>query len=43
VPPCKPLKKYVFTIYDVKHFIKTFLKKKHFIEPLKNIFLKFMM
>ena len=42
VPPCKHLKKYVLKMYDVKHFI-IFLKKNHFIEPLKNAFLKFMM
>ena len=26
VPPCKPLKKYVFKIYDVRHFINFFKK-----------------
>ena len=27
VPPCEPLQKYVFKIYDVNHFIQFFKKK----------------
>ena len=38
VPPCKPLKKYVFRFYDVKHFIKCFKKKSLHRALKKRIF-----